>query len=342
MTSTKRLFWRLGVAVIVGTVLALAVGVGAIRMFTEVDPWPVLRQMSWAWFAGAIGAFVMGNVLVGPRFLAMLPGDTSAHREPWRVGSLFFGASVFSLMLPGPVGELAAVAALKKRHGIAFSTGLAAALHARLVGLSSAAVMALLTLPFVEVSSALGEVLLTGAAMVCAVGLGIGLLSAMPAWMRWLSDALQRGRAGRLLGSAQVMVRALGDVGRASALTWLRVFGWSVVIQGVQLSAIIMVGVALSSTPSILGAMLAQGTGSLAILVGIILPGGLGTYEVAVISSLAGPGGLTVASAGVMAVGIRIVHLLGLGSAGFMFAFWAKVLTAGDVMAEVEQAQVAP
>ena len=100
-----------------------------------------------------------------------------------------------------------------------------------------------------------------------------------------------------------------------------------------------MVGMALGLVPALPGLLLAQGTGSLGILVGVILPGGLGTYEVAVISGFAGPGGLALASAGVLAVGIRIVHLLGLGSAGIMFAFWAKVLTAGEVMADVEQAQ---
>ena len=340
MKETKGLLWRVSGAVVVGIVLLLAVGVGAIRMVTEVDPWPVLQAMNVGWLIAAVLCFVLGNILVGHRFLAMLSEDTPAHREPWRVGSLFFGASVFSLMLPGPVGELAACAAIKKRYGIVFSRGLATAVHARLVGLASAAMMAISVLPFVEVSSSLGEVLRVGAAMVCVAGLGVGLLTIMPKWMQWVSNAVERSPLARFLGSAMILIRALSETGRAPLKTWLKVFAWSVVIQGVQLLTIFMVGVALGLTPAFPGLLLAQGTGSLGILVGVILPGGLGTYEVAIISSFAGPGGLTLASAGVLAVGIRIVHLLGLGSAGIMFAFWAKVLTAGEVMADVENAQV--
>lgn len=340
MKTTKRLLWRVSGSVVVGIVLLLAIGVGAIRMVTEVDPWPVIQAMNLAWLLAAVLGFVFGNILVGHRFLAMLSDDTPAHREPWRVGSLFFGASVFSLVLPGPVGELAACAAMKKRYGITFSRGLATAVHARLVGLASAALMAISVLPFVEVSSSLGEVLRVGAAMVCVAGLGIGLLTAMPSWMQWVSNTVERSPLARVLGSAMILVRALSETGRAPLRVWLKVLAWSILIQGVQLLTILMVGMALGLVPELPGLLLAQGTGSLGILVGVILPGGLGTYEVAVISSFAGPGGLTLASAGVLAVGIRIVHLLGLGSAGIMFGFWAKVLTAGEVMADVEQAQV--
>lgn len=340
MKSTRGLLWRVGVAVVVGITVLLAIGVGAIRMLTEVDPWPVIEAMNLGWLFAAVMGFVFGNILVGHRFLTMLADDTPAHREPWRVGSLFFGASVFSLVLPGPVGELAACAALKKRYGIVFSRGLATAVHARLVGLASAALMAISVLPFVDVSSNLGEVLRVGAAMVCVAGLGVGLLTAKPSWMQWVSTTVERSPLSRFLGSAMILVRALSETGRAPLRTWLKVLAWSVVIQGVQLLTIAMVGMALGLVPALPGLLLAQGTGSLGILVGVILPGGLGTYEVAVISSFAGPGGLALASAGVLAVGIRIVHLLGLGSAGIMFAFWAKVLTAGEVMADVEKAQV--
>ena len=48
------------------------------------------------------------------------------------------------------------------------------------------------------------------------------------------------------------------------------------------------------------GLMLSQGTGSLAILVGMFLPGGLGTFEVAVIGSMVGAGGVSVVDAGIV------------------------------------------
>ena len=100
MKSTKGLLWRVSGAVVVGIVLLLAIGVGAIRMLTEVDPWPVFEAMDLGWLLAAVLGFVFGNILVGHRFLAMLSEDTPAHREPWRVGSLFFSTLPPSAAFP--------------------------------------------------------------------------------------------------------------------------------------------------------------------------------------------------------------------------------------------------
>ena len=74
--------------------------------------------------------------------------------------------------------------------------------------------MAISVLPFVEVSSSLGEVLRVGAAMVCVAGLGIGLLTVMPRWMQWVANAVERSPLARFLGSAMIMIRALSETGR--------------------------------------------------------------------------------------------------------------------------------
>ena len=314
MKSTKGLLWRVSGAVVVGIILLLAIGVGAIRMVTEVDPWPVFEAMDLGWLLAAVLGFVFGNILVGHRFLAMLSEDTPAHREPWRVGSLFFGASVFSLVLPGPVGELAACAALKKRYGIVFSRGLATAVHARLVGLASAALMAIAVLPFVEVSSNLGEVLRVGAAMVCVAGLGVGVLTAMPSWMQWVSTTVERSPLARVLGSAMILIRALSETGRAPCGRGSRC--WRGVSSFKEYSSSRSPWWAwpwVWCPPCPVCCWLRERAAS-ASWSGSSCPAG-SVHEVAVISSFAGPGGLTLASAGVLAVGIRIVHLLGLGSA---------------------------
>ena len=178
--------------------------------------------------------------------------------------------------------------------------------------------------------------------MLIGVGLGLGLLSSKPGWVRWFGDLLLRGAErggilGRALSGVAVFSSALARVGQAPGKAWIKVLAWSVLIQSIHMMAIVFVAMALSLSPAWPGLLLAQGTGSLAIVVGILLPGGLGTYEIAVISSMAGPGMLTVVSAGVVAVGMRVVHLLGLSSAGILFALWAKVLMSDDVAADVEQ-----
>jgi len=322
-------------------VLAVAVGVGAIRLLTQVDPWPILKGIDLPLLLGAVALFIFGNLLVGHRFLSMHPERSEASEKPWEVGSLIFASSTFSLLLPGPVGEFAAVAAMKKRYGLDPAVALATSVHSRLVGLAAAAIVALMALPFVSIETELGEILMLGAFMLIFVGLALGLLSSNPKWVRSLGDLLLRGANsgglfGRILSGVAVFSEALARVGRAPFRTWLKVLGWSLLIQGVQMTALVVVATALALSPAWPGVVLAQGTGSLAILVGIVLPGGLATYEIAVVSSLIGPGMLAAASAGTLVVGMRVVHLLGLTGAGVLFAFWAKVLMSEEVVADFQ------
>jgi len=340
--SPRRVLFAVAGATGLGVLIALAVGVGTIRLLTEVDPWPVLRQVNPLMLLAAVAFFVFGNTLVGHRFLALLPEQGGSKPNSWAVGSIFFGTSVFSLMLPGPVGEVAAVAALDKRYGIKSSIGLATAVHARFVGLAAAATIALAVLPFVVVESAFGQVLLWGAVLLCVGGAGLGVVSANPAWLQRLGAVLTgpadaTGLRARLLSSIRIFAVALASVSQASFSTWLKVFGWSLVIQSVQMGAMLCIAAALGIAPALPGIALAQGTGSLAILVGIFLPGGLGTYEVAFIGSMVGPGMLEASAAGVLVIGMRIVHLLGLASAGLMFAYWARLLLSDDLVTSVDE-----
>jgi len=325
----------------VGLLLAVAIGVGAIRLLTQVDPWPILKSVDVPLLLGAVGLFIFGNLLVGHRFLSMHPERSEASDKPWEVGSLIFASSTFSLLLPGPVGEFAAVAAMKKRYGLDPAVALATSVHSRLVGLAAAAMVALIALPFVSIETELGEILRVGALMLVFVGLTLGLLSSNPRWVRSFGDLLLRGAKsggllGRILSGVAVFSEALARVGRAPFSTWLKVLGWSLLIQGVQMTALVVVAMALSISPAWPGVVLAQGTGSLAILVGIVLPGGLATYEIAFVSSMIGPGMLAAASAGILVVGMRIVHLLGLTGAGVLFVFWARVLMSEEVVADFE------
>jgi uncharacterized membrane protein YbhN (UPF0104 family) len=338
--SRGRVLIQVAGASTVGVLIAIAVGVGAIRLLTDVDPVPVLLQLKPSFLLASVLAFVLGNLLCGHRFLALLPTKITRRPGPWAAGSLFFGASVFSLLLPGPVGELAAAAGLSRRYGIDGASALATAVHARFVGLASAAVLALVVLPFVVVDTGLGQVLWLSAVVIGLGGAGLGVISARPGWLSWLGIKLTApatGVWGWLLSKIRVFARALSHVGQASLRTWLIVFLWSVLMQLVQMLALILVATALDLSPALPGVALAQGTGSLAILVGIFMPGGLGTFELAFVSSMVGPGMLDVAAAGVLVVGMRVVHLLGLAVAGLMFAAWARLLLSSDVVDSIEE-----
>ena len=322
----------------VGLVLALAIGVGVIRFTTDVDPWPIFKAIRPGWLAAAVGMFVFANILVGHRFLAIAPVEYTREMKGFTVGSLFFAGSVFSLMLPGPVGEVAAVAALRQRYGIPMSVAFAASVHARFVGLASAACFALVAFPFVTVDGVVGQVVAGGGIILVLVGVGLGAVSTRPAWMMRLGKSViaATDSLGSVGGSLRLFADALVSVGGAPWTAWLRVFGWSVCIQGFQVVSMILLCLALNIEAHLAGLMLSQGTGSLAILVGMFLPGGLGTFEVAVIGSMVGAGGVSVVDAGTFVVSLRIVHLLSLGISGVMFAAWANVFLSNDVVEELD------
>jgi uncharacterized membrane protein YbhN (UPF0104 family) len=106
-------------------------------------------------------------------------------------------------------------------------------------------------------------------------------------------------------------------------------------IQLIQVCALLCISHAMDVSAAWPGLFMAQGTGSLAILVGMFLPGGLGTFELAFVASLTGAGGVDLTAAGMMLVAIRMVHLLGFACAGLFFAGWAKVFLSDDVRAAV-------
>ncbi len=334
--SRRVVLGRVLMATLAGLGLAVAMAFGVIRILTDIDPWSVLGKTSLPLLLLAVLLFVFGNLLVGHRFVALFPWGGQPRPNRWAVGSLFFAGSVFSLLLPGPVGELAAVGALKKRHSLDVATALATAIHSRFVGLAAAGTLAALALPVVSVDGIVGEVLRWSAGFLICGGLGIGVVSSNPAWLQSLGNRLlaageRRGFLGRAMRSLRRFAVALTQVSDAPLKTWLVVYGWSLVIQSVHMIALFVVGLAVGVLSAWPGVFLAQGTGSLAILVGMLLPGGLGTFELAVVGSLTGAGGIGLVDAGVMVVGIRVVHLLGLGCAGLFFAWWAKVFLSDEV-----------
>jgi uncharacterized membrane protein YbhN (UPF0104 family) len=327
---------RVLAATLVGLFIAMAMAFGMIRVLTDIDPWRVMTNTDPIFLGVAVLLFVFGNLLVGHRFVALFPWGERPRPNRWAVGSLFFAGSVFSLLLPGPVGELAAVGALKKRHGTDVAMALATAIHSRFVGLAAAAAVAAVALPVVSVDGVIGEVLKWSAVLLVGGGLGIGVVSSNPVWLQTVGRRLvsmgdHPGLLGKALRSIRLFAVALTEVSEAPMRTWLVVFGWSMVIQSVHMLALFAVGLAVGVNAAWPGLFLAQGTGSLAILVGMFLPGGLGTYELAFVGSMTGAGGVALVDAGIMVVGVRVVHLLGLGCAGLFFAGWAKVFLSQEV-----------
>lgn len=189
----------------------------------------------------AVGILAMfgGVVFLGFRWRALLP-------RPHRVSGLVLAAvecvgMLLNYTLPGPVGELAAAGLLQRRYGIPAPRALAAAVHARFLGLAVAAGMAgivwlVAPLPVSEQGQAL-----VAAAAAVATG-GALALGAMALWPRPLLGAVDRfltpgtrrlkGPWKRALVKLEGMLRqfleGLSSIGSLGAGAWLRAGGWTI------------------------------------------------------------------------------------------------------------------
>lgn len=334
-----------------GLVLVVGFAFVGLRTFTEVEPVDFFLQLDHMWLAISVALFVFGNLLVGHRFMALYPERKKPLPGPFTVGSLFFSGNVFTLLLPGPVGELAAIAILRRRYGLPMRDSFAVTVHTRFVGLFSAAVVAAVALPFVNPEGLLGQVLLTCALVLTVGGLGLGMLGAQPAWLRrfgnWVLSVMDhngpgpvRWVVGRTGAQIRLFAESLTRVWHGPFSSWLKVVMWSFVIQGVHLASLVAATQALSVEPAWPGLLLAQGMGSLTILIVFLVPGGLGAYELAVISSLSGPGALPLIDAGMAALCFRVVHLSGLACAGIGFLAWARGFMAPEVIETMKRGRL--
>ncbi len=345
--------WRLArplfAATFLGVTAIVLVGVFALYTLTNVDPVTWWTRINLAWLGCSVGLFVLGNLLIGHRFLALMPLKAEVRPSPWGVGSVFFAGHVFTLAVPGPVGEIAAVAAMRARWGLDMRDGLATMIYTRLVGLAASGMVAVMALPWISLDDRMGRVLMVAGVLVGAATLVLVTLTRRPALLHalgaWMTGKTTEGQTGALAwllrrGGRQIALFAdsLHHVGVSPWKMWLKVLGWSLVIQLVHLGALLCTCQALALAPTLPALLLARGMGSLTIVASMFLPGGLGTYEVVFVGCMVGAGGLSVLEAGLLVLSVRIVHLLGIACSGLAFAAWAKVLLSQEV-AETLQAE---
>jgi uncharacterized membrane protein YbhN (UPF0104 family) len=338
-----------------GVITVVAVGAIALTTLTETDPVAVLRQAKVLPFVAALGCFVFANLLVGFRFRALLPVRESAEKHPvlggWTLGSLFFAGHVFSLIVPGPAGEIASLTVLHRQYGVPARDGLATAVHTRFVGLACGSLLALIALPFTDIGSLLGQVLAGVAILMICGGLALGVASAQPMWARMVGrgalavvarlDRWGFERLARPLRSpVALFAESLLDIWSAPKRAWIAVVFWSLVMQAIHVLGLALAAFSLGLSPAWPGLFLGQGLGSLAVLVTLMLPGGLGSYEATFIASMMAGGGLLLAQAGVLVVAVRLIHLLGLVASGLAFGAWAGPLWQAEVQAAVQRGRL--
>lgn len=338
-----------GVAILALTGLSLGAAV------SDRPPAALLAEVRWPWMAASTLFVLIGTGSHGARMRPLLPPAPPPARLPSRrsLGALYLAASVLNLSFPGPAGEIAAALALSRSHGLSPAAVLAASLHARFVALFVAAAGALLFVPFVPLPPSHRPVFL---AAIAALGLGGGALAALslrPAALARVGDATVGalaprlpGLAGRLAARLHAQVRAfaqaLGAVPGQGPRAYAAATAWSVASLLSSFSALLCAGAAFGVHPELLGAFVTLCLTVIAAVALILLPGGLGTFDLVLVGMLTASAGVGPAEAGLVLLGVRGAQLLAIGVSSLVFVGWAGQLLRADVLDAMQRGRMEP
>lgn len=323
--TIARRAWALGGAGVVACVMAALAA-------TSVAPTGVHGDARW--LAVALVLMVVSLGLAGPRFCALLPPE--GPRPPaLEMATLQLASTVLNLSFPGPAGELAAAAAVNRRHGLPVTAALASSVHGRLTGLAAAGVLTLAAIPL-QPNAGDRRLAMAAAGAVGLVGLAVGLLSAWPELFLWVGGFprwLLRGapppvaRAGdRLSLAVERLGEALVTGARLGPVPWLRALGWSLGAHALLAVAVVVCGRAVGVDVPLPVAVLAHAASVVASVALVVLPGGLGAFDAVFLGVLTLAGGLATWQAGLVLAAVRGVQLAGMAVAGVAFMAWAHTL----------------
>ncbi len=266
------------------------------------------------WLFAAVAAFGIATGLAGLRFRCLVPA-ADTHWLPSRhvLFRLFFAANALNIVFPGPAGDLALAAYLQRKYQLPTATGIATALHARLVGLWATGGLAIgfaIGLPLPE---ELASGVAAGIAVVGVLGLGAATAAAHPTWLRCLSGSLSRFRYWphkRLLP----LLTALHAVHLEGWRPRWMALAWSLVIQGFVFLSLACVVASSNLSISIVSLLLTHATSGVAAVGAVLLPaGGAGAFEASFAATLSSTSSLTLAQSGLLLTLVRLVHLLTIG-----------------------------
>jgi hypothetical protein len=353
--SRQRVLRRALVAAAVGVAILAVTGLSLGAAFTARPPGELLAAVRWPWMAAATLFVLIGTGSHGARMRPLLPPPAPPGRLPPRrsLGALYLAASVLNLSFPGPAGEVAAALALGRTHALSPPAVLAASLHARFVALFVAAAGALLGAPFVPLPPASRPIFLGAIGALGFGGGGLALLSLRPGALAAVSRhtvgalaARLPGAAGRLAARlhAQVLAfgQALGAVPAQGPRAYAAAAAWSVLSLLSSFAALLCAGAAFGVHPGPLGAFVTLCLTVIAAVALILLPGGLGTFDLVLVGMLHASAGVSPAEAGLVLLGVRGAQLLSIAVSSLVFFAWAGQLLRAEVLDAMERGDVGP
>jgi uncharacterized membrane protein YbhN (UPF0104 family) len=270
----------------------------------------------------ALCMMVLAFFCMGLRWRALMPADTPAR--PLGLMAIVCSGLLLNFAVPGPVGELAAAWFAHRRYRLRLATALASGIAARLLGLASAAALALLAwlVADLPVSAAWGRLV-----AVTAVSMGVGgaALLAMAARPRWWRGALGRllralarpGRVGELLGRLDRAVGSLADALAETATrgprAYARALGWSLAGHACVTGGIAVAAAGIGAQVDPAGLLFTYATTTAGAVALFALPGSQVGWDAMFFALLVGTAGLRPADAIAIATVVRVGQLVVMG-----------------------------
>jgi hypothetical protein len=270
------------------------------------------------------GSFVLlfgGLVCMGLRWRALMPAPALVGRAGM-VGICASG-QLLNMALPGPVGELVAAALVQRRYGIEAPVALAASIHARFVGVASAALITLLvwlTAPMPVPESA--RPFMWGAVIMVSVwGAGLGALAAWPAlflrptamvrrWLALRAGGRLAGLTDRVLGLGERFGEALSTLGRQLGTPHLVAAGWNLAGALCITAGIWIASWALGEPGNVAGILFSQSAVTAGAVVLFAVPGAQVGWDAAFATLLVTAVGLPLEHALAITVLVRLQQLV--------------------------------
>ncbi|MBW2256227.1 MAG: flippase-like domain-containing protein [Deltaproteobacteria bacterium] len=269
-------------------------------------------------------------LILGLRWRELMP------REHWPpvlgLTSIQCVGLLLNYAVPGPFGEVGSAWFAGRRYGVPFSSALASAVAGRVIGLVSAALLAvgcwaLFDLPVPEgLDAPIGAI---------AVALGLGgaagvWVAARPEFAQGLAHRLLAplegpgllGRAAKAVGTAVASVaEALTAVARRGLVAWARASGWSLLGHASVTAGIGVVAWSLGASPSIPGLLFTYTAVTSATVLLYAAPGSQVAWDAMLVGLLVGASGLVLpdALAVVLVIRIQQITIMAIGAGALVW-----------------------
>ena len=283
---------------------------------------------------GALLLMVTAFFCMGLRWRALMPRGTRAH--PLGLMSMVCAGLLLNFAVPGPVGEVAAAWFAHRRYRITMATSLASGIAARLLGLASAAGLALTAwlLTDLPVAPEWRRLVAVAATLMGVGGATLIVMAARPQWWRPLmSRALQAmarpGRTGDWIRRADVGIGAVADALAETALrgpaAYARATGWSLMGHGCVTVGIAIAASAFGATVDPAGLLFTYATTTAGAVVLFALPGSQVGWDAMFFTLLVGTAGVEPVNALAIAAVVRIGQLLVMGLGALSLVWLSRV-----------------